>query len=450
MKRIAWITFSWLALLSTGQAASFDCRKAATDIEKLVCDSPKIRVLDVELYEVYQRAQRLSASTNQLRSEQRQWIKTSRNSCSTSDCLAVAYEERIKQLNAGITYDECNDDSGTTLAIGNCEGRKNDESAKTIGDLIKLLSGRLSSAEMVRFNKLQDEWSKNVVCSCDDEVGWGNNPSHSANLVFCWKEGAEKRKSEIREIVAGNQGLDYGRGDPTSCAEIAQKLKADPEQQIYDALHNNDLKAVKLLVNKGVTIPEMRDGETALGIAAQNDNNEMLKYLLERGLNAKDDFKAMPYALRHCNKEAVSLLVEHGMPPTINSYNYDPLKDAAYYGCVDIMKYLVYKGSDIKLSRPLRMAACGCRVESVRFLISAGEDASYEDKTSSTPLMCATGGAASDSERERREDCKSVIKLLLNAGAKPEYKSKGGKSAFDYAHDDEEIISLLRGKQQEK
>jgi uncharacterized protein len=48
MKRTKWIFIGWLVCL-TAQAASFDCAKAQSKVEHLICDNPEISKLDEEL-----------------------------------------------------------------------------------------------------------------------------------------------------------------------------------------------------------------------------------------------------------------------------------------------------------------------------------------------------------------------------------------------------------------
>jgi len=78
----------------SAEAASFDCNKASTSIEKLICADSRLGELDSRLAAVYKKA----VSENPgLRDSQRQWI-TQRNSCGDTTCLADAYKKRIDEL----------------------------------------------------------------------------------------------------------------------------------------------------------------------------------------------------------------------------------------------------------------------------------------------------------------------------------------------------------------
>ncbi|WP_108879713.1 lysozyme inhibitor LprI family protein [Anderseniella sp. Alg231-50] len=85
----------------TVQAApSFDCSKAATAVENMICDHQKIAQLDSDLADAYKTALRDSpwASANRrIRAEQKQWI-AQRNRCETPRCLRQSYHQRISVL----------------------------------------------------------------------------------------------------------------------------------------------------------------------------------------------------------------------------------------------------------------------------------------------------------------------------------------------------------------
>ncbi len=94
------------ALVSQAQAApSFDCAKASTRVEFMICDHPRIARLDSELADAYRIALRDSpwASANRrIRAEQKDWI-AERNRCRDPRCLRQLYRQRIAQLRAEVS-----------------------------------------------------------------------------------------------------------------------------------------------------------------------------------------------------------------------------------------------------------------------------------------------------------------------------------------------------------
>jgi uncharacterized protein YecT (DUF1311 family) len=83
---------------------SFDCAKAGTPVEKLICATPSVSALDLKLSESYKTLLRLSEDKPGLKKEQALWIKTKRNVCETVDCLQSAYQSRLDELEASIQH----------------------------------------------------------------------------------------------------------------------------------------------------------------------------------------------------------------------------------------------------------------------------------------------------------------------------------------------------------
>lgn len=100
MKRTIWIVFGLLALSLTAHAASFDCAKAGTKVEKLICDNPEISKLDEELDALYKIALRDPTRADATRFSQKQWIQKWRDQdwCKDAACVNEAYVVRIKHL----------------------------------------------------------------------------------------------------------------------------------------------------------------------------------------------------------------------------------------------------------------------------------------------------------------------------------------------------------------
>ena len=95
------LLFAALTLLSgVAGAASFDCTRAATTVEKSICADSKLNGLDETLARNY----RAITSSNigdgarkAIRLEQRQWLKE-RNRCGDQSCLVKAYTDRINTV----------------------------------------------------------------------------------------------------------------------------------------------------------------------------------------------------------------------------------------------------------------------------------------------------------------------------------------------------------------
>lgn len=97
MKRLFLIVLGWLALSFAAQAASFDCVKAVSKVEKLICADPELSKLDEKLAATYKTALQDEKQAETIRRSQKQWMKD-RNSCADAICLKHTYEARLQGL----------------------------------------------------------------------------------------------------------------------------------------------------------------------------------------------------------------------------------------------------------------------------------------------------------------------------------------------------------------
>lgn len=105
---------SWLP--QTAQAnPSFDCNKASTQVENLICEDARLAQLDSELAEAYKVALRDSpwASANRrIRREQEIWL-VRRDRCADANCLRHQYHNRIGALYAEVSGGDTGSGAGT-------------------------------------------------------------------------------------------------------------------------------------------------------------------------------------------------------------------------------------------------------------------------------------------------------------------------------------------------
>ena len=82
---------------SHAHAASFDCTKARSQVEHLVCDTPALSQLDETRAATYK-----VALANDPASRQRQvtWLRETRDRCNDAPCLAAAYQTQIQAMGA--------------------------------------------------------------------------------------------------------------------------------------------------------------------------------------------------------------------------------------------------------------------------------------------------------------------------------------------------------------
>lgn len=94
MKKLLALVFP---LTITLFGTSFDCSKAKTNVEKIICSDKKLSVMDENLSKAFKEAIANSKDKNQLKNEQFIWLKK-RNDCKDSGCLYDAYNLQLKHL----------------------------------------------------------------------------------------------------------------------------------------------------------------------------------------------------------------------------------------------------------------------------------------------------------------------------------------------------------------
>jgi len=86
-----------LLAANTACAASYDCDKASTKVEKMICTDPELSKMDEKLGSSYHDALKTVSNPFALRLQQRKWMKL-RNQCTDKSCLEAAYQGRIDEI----------------------------------------------------------------------------------------------------------------------------------------------------------------------------------------------------------------------------------------------------------------------------------------------------------------------------------------------------------------
>ncbi|MBF0463106.1 MAG: DUF2135 domain-containing protein [Magnetococcales bacterium] len=101
---MAWII--WLSCAAGAMAAGFDCTKAATPVEHLICDDAEVSAADSRLLASFRQLQEAFKEDEESRSwykrTQQQWLQESRNRCPDVACLRLVYSQRILLLEQAI------------------------------------------------------------------------------------------------------------------------------------------------------------------------------------------------------------------------------------------------------------------------------------------------------------------------------------------------------------
>lgn len=84
--------------------ASFDCAKATSKVEKMICADPELSALDENLSKVFKEAMKNIDEKDQLKKEQFAWMKE-RNLCKDNVCIQKSYKSRTAELKVFLTDD---------------------------------------------------------------------------------------------------------------------------------------------------------------------------------------------------------------------------------------------------------------------------------------------------------------------------------------------------------
>lgn len=95
---LSQVFFTCLFLARPAGAASFDCAKAKTDVEKAICGDPVLSSLDEQLNKAYQAAMKSSEAAGDIQAQQQQWLIGTRDKCQDKACWQNAYQARIAEL----------------------------------------------------------------------------------------------------------------------------------------------------------------------------------------------------------------------------------------------------------------------------------------------------------------------------------------------------------------
>lgn len=234
----------------------------------------------------------------------------------------------------------------------------------------------------------------------------------------------------------------------------------------YSALHLASrfgfVDVVKLLLDNGanINIVSLATGGTPLHTAASSKNNDVAKYLMERGAKREiqDLSGATPLitAVMQADPDMVEVLIEGGAvinirssvnilitPLNLATAKLDPF---THKKCIKIMKLLLDNKGDINFKasdgRTALMVAAASSdhsqgLEKGTLLIDRGAKIDSANTRGETALMLAAGSGNED-----------FVELLLDKGADIHLKNGSGESVMTYANRSgkKAIITLLESK----
>ncbi|HKI59523.1 MAG TPA: hypothetical protein VKA23_00690 [Mariprofundaceae bacterium] len=96
-------------------AASFDCDKASTKVEKMICENKGLSKSDEMLGSLYSKLRSKVSNPAWTRKHQKEWITHFRDRCKDALCLKSAYHNRIESLSSDLKALELEKDSDANV-----------------------------------------------------------------------------------------------------------------------------------------------------------------------------------------------------------------------------------------------------------------------------------------------------------------------------------------------
>jgi uncharacterized protein len=210
-------------------APSFDCAKASTRVERMICDNPRIAQLDSELADAYRIALRdapWASANRRIREEQKAWV-AERNRCRDPRCLRQSYRQRIAQLRSEVS-------GGGNSGGGNTGGGGNVVRVTGVAsnDVLNVRSGpgpnyrvvgALGNGDRVRRLNCQNQgssrWCQIEMMTDMRERGW-------VNVRFLSGSGGSSSSQP-------GGAINHGGGVRTACARaVARQVGVSPDDVV--------------------------------------------------------------------------------------------------------------------------------------------------------------------------------------------------------------------------
>lgn len=200
-------TFVGVLLLWGGaaEAASFDCKKAASRIERLICDEPDLDSFDSQLEGAYRGALDRSLRPQSVRDRQTAWLKQ-RDACADTGCLSAAYQQQIKLLMTISDKPEICERAVSTRDINECGAeysRRADRELdryvasarkRLIKDAQDEVFGQSAKAALTEFDASQLAWTTYRKAECSAVyTQWSDGTIRGAMYQACWQSVTQSR-----------------------------------------------------------------------------------------------------------------------------------------------------------------------------------------------------------------------------------------------------------------
>ncbi|MDQ5766926.1 lysozyme inhibitor LprI family protein [Thiothrix subterranea] len=256
-----------IAHMSMAHAASFDCDKASTPIEKTLCQDDSLSEYDEIMAYAYQQLRTLDKSNAaEHKSQQQQWIEKRNYECmdGDADCLLKLYPDRIRDLENAVV--------GLNSRGKSCDGiYQYQHSASLDGDdtpgqvTDALITSPLDQEH--RTFSLGIQGSNGHSCTfrgiarrTAEGFNWstylpdvGNGKSPECELDF--KTSADKQTVSLT-TPRGNDPTDPEYGNACHAYFCGQRAGLPPDGSVFQAAKGQDCESIRNGILDGQEIPD--------------------------------------------------------------------------------------------------------------------------------------------------------------------------------------------------
>lgn len=205
------------------EAAGFDCKKAASRIERLICEDPVLVSLDSQLEGAYRGALDRSNHPARVEAMQQAWLKR-RDACADVKCLSAAYSRQIGSLSAISEEPPACTGSFTNGEMNACAEARYGRAESELGRYIAVARNRLVEGEapgekavLQEFDASQAAWVAYREAECGAVYSWwSDGPIRFAKHFECMQVVTKARTVTIWSIW-----LQYADSTPPLLAKPA-------------------------------------------------------------------------------------------------------------------------------------------------------------------------------------------------------------------------------------
>ncbi len=299
-------------------AASFDCSKVTSEVEKLICGNDELSKLDESLNNSYLQALEWKDVKDKIIKSQRQWLKNVRNVCKDAECLKSAYETRIKELGLssshGIAIITPTDRSASsskapastskpqiskpTVEVNLKKAEEQHEPtaqqpAKPTTYLSKRDKQLLEAAQKGHLEQVKTLLRKKADVNAKDKNGQtalmaAARRGHLDVVKLLIDKGADVNAKDENDRTAL---MDAAMSGTLQIVEFLNNKESDPGAKkkhvpsvVMAADWGKNLEIVRLLIDKAADVnAKAKNGDTALKLAKKKGNTQIVELLKAHG-----------------------------------------------------------------------------------------------------------------------------------------------------------------------